>query len=197
MIAMATVLGSQLGIIPADLIATTQEFVDELGKVLKEEFIKVQSRWTDLSHGVQKTGNVFFASPFSQPSEFTFAILYLIQELTMVLNLGNFDLIVTNLAKEVLLKSSQTHLQLKALDVLITTSRKRTSSVPRNLIQDLISDPETSEDTRSRIQLQYRIMPDRGDIWGFYTLTFKRKFDFSRQLAGFDPGPDSPQVFLF
>lgn len=138
--------------ISAELMQTEEALIKELKEILKRELSKSGYTWELAQTVLQQVAGICRAAPLSRPGDFTFGILYLMQELAIVLNPGKFDDTVVNVAFSVaVLSSEDSRLQLKAFELLMALSKKTgIAVVPIEKVKEYLKNGNLDEETRSR-----------------------------------------------
>lgn len=136
--------------------------IDELSEILKKELANHGYALNIAENAFRLIGDTFNAAPRARPDHFIFGILYVMQELALVLNPGKFDDTIIQLALRVATISPEKYLQLKALELLLSLSKKPgIGALPAEKIDAFLDNDDWPEEIRDRLENQWHAIRAR------------------------------------
>ena len=156
---------------------TEELVIEELNQILKTELSGRGYVWDVAENAIRVVGETFNAAPLTQPDDFTFGILYLMQELAVVINPGKFDGTVVQMAMTIARMSSESRLQLKAFELLMALSKKiGIAGLPIKKVEEFLQNKNLGEERIERAEHLWEITIKRASEMDLYSWKIRRGY---------------------
>jgi hypothetical protein len=164
--------------ISIDLMQTEELVIEELNEILKTELSRRGYVWKMAESAIRVVGETFNAAPLAQPDDFTFGILYLMQELAVVVNPGKFDDTVIHVALAVATMSSESRLQLKAFELLMALSKKiGITGLPIAKVEEFLENKNMGEERIERAERLWETTIKRASEMEIYSWKIRKGYN--------------------